>query len=130
MLLPINITFQIIKISIINIALTKIHHSLEIRKEMKVLFARVSSKYSHLLPIASFNFESLGLSYSKFIVENDCVKSFCPFDHAFARFWKIWTPLFCSSFLQQGGKLSVQLHAGVLGRTIISAQLQAYARGS
>ena len=71
MLLPINFTFQIIKISIINIALTKIHHSLEIRKEMKALFARVSSKHSHLLPIASFNFESLGLSYSKFIVEND-----------------------------------------------------------
>ena len=44
MLLPINFTFQIIKISIINIALTKIHHSLEIRKEMKALFARVSSK--------------------------------------------------------------------------------------
>ena len=65
--------------------MTKIHHSLEIRKEMKVLFARLSSKYSHLLPITySFNFESLGLSYSKFIVENDRVKSFCPFDHAFA----------------------------------------------
>ena len=85
-LLPVNFTFQIIKISIIiiNIALTKIHHSLELRKEMKALFARVSLKHSHLLLIASFNFESLGLSYSKVIVENDRVKSFYPFDHAFA----------------------------------------------
>ena len=48
-LLPIRFTFQINKINIIIIALIEMHHSKNVRKEMKALFVRVSSKQTCFL---------------------------------------------------------------------------------
>ena len=85
MLLPIIFTFQIIKINIIGIALIETHHLKNIRKEMKALFVRVSSKQTSRVS-SSFpgkKSDMLGQFYAKFYVDFDSKISFGRFDHGF-----------------------------------------------